>query len=274
MNQYREEFLKGFTEQRFPRQDATPPTYTIGGALLSIGSLLLLSASSLYMAQLLNQPSVAFHLTKNQANRCSDQDPVFASLVCYVEHVVCFFPHVLYTEDTKARFFDDCHKSVLAGSYSTEEPAGALWGLLPYYFTIYGATLGCIFELGLLLTGHAFQQSLNRYTIYIVRLRLLNIGPVVASLFFYATALMIPTSDVPFLKILLYSAIFMVVALSVGLYWGGYRVLGGMDMLPLVVLGIQVVEFLFVVRIDIYVCVCEQVNERGTAHLGVFCCCL
>ena len=252
VNVYLYDYLKGFTEQRFPPTTTTQTSASIVGSLLSIASLMVMSATGIYMAQHLNQPSVAFHLTKNHdMSTCHAHDPVFASLVCYVENTVCFFPNVLYTENTTARFFDDCNKHVLENPPSSEDEqvGGALWTLLPYYFTIYGATLGWVFELGLLLTGHAFDQSLNRFTSYISRLRVLNLGPVVASLFFYATALMIPASDVPFLKFLMYTAIFMVTALSIGLYWGGYRVLGGMDMLPLVMLGIQVGEFVFVVRL-------------------------
>ena len=276
VNVYLYDYLKGFTEQRFPPTTTTQTSASIVGSLLSIASLMVMSATGIYMVQQLNQPSVAFHLTKNHdMSTCHAHDPVFASLVCYVENTVCFFPNLLYTENTTARFFDDCNKQVLENpssleghrfeqslrslldddgfesqpSAEDEQVVAALWTLLPFYFTIYGATLGWVFELGLLLTGHAFDQSLNRFTSYIFRLRVLNLGPVVASLFFYATALMIPASDVPFLKLLMYTAIFMVTALSIGLYWGGYRVLGGMDMLPLVMLGIQVGEFVFVVRL-------------------------
>ena len=251
MSEYRHEFLKGYADQRFPSKPPDEAKFSIVGSLLSIASLISMSAIAIYMVRLLNQPSVAFHLIKDNGPTCKTDDQGYPSFMCYIENVVCFFPNILYTENTSVEFFQYCKKDVLSKP-SDGKQDGALWTLLPFYFTIYGSTLGWVFESVMLLMGHPFDKSFNRFTTFISRLRELNGGPVVATLFFFATALMVPSKDVPFLKTLMYISIFMVVALSIGLFWGGYRVLGGTDMLPLVMMGIQVTEFFFVVRVRLF----------------------
>lgn len=114
----------------------------------------------------------------------------------------------------------------------------ATWVLLPFIFTIFGGTLGWVFELGLLLGGTPFQKSRNRLTIFIQKIRFLNLAPVATTLFFFVCAIVIPDPNLRMAILFLMGA--SCFGLGVALYFGGA------PSVPLVLLGMQVAQFLIV----------------------------
>ncbi|NQZ58679.1 MAG: hypothetical protein HRT88_14590, partial [Lentisphaeraceae bacterium] len=75
------------------------------------------------------------------------------------------------------------------------ESSFTFWSCLPFAFTAFGGSLGAAFELGLLLTGRAFQFHYSSFTRAIVRIRTANIAPVLSSIFFFTCVLCIPDSN-------------------------------------------------------------------------------
>ena len=67
----------------------------------------------------------------------------------------------------------------------------AAWVWLPFAFTIFGSTLGWLFELGLLITGTPFQLARSSFTRFITQVRLLNLAPVTATIFFFVCAMVV-----------------------------------------------------------------------------------
>ena len=114
----------------------------------------------------------------------------------------------------------------------------ATWVLLPFIFTIFGGTLGWVFELGLLLGGTPFQKNRNRLTVFIQKIRFLNLAPVATTLFFFVCAIMIPDSNLVLAILFLMGATCF--GLGVALYFGGA------PSAPLVLLGMQIAQFLIV----------------------------
>ena len=50
----------------------------------------------------------------------------------------------------------------------------AAWTWIPFLFTMFGAGIGFVFELGLMLAGIPFQQARNGFTIFVRSVRLLD----------------------------------------------------------------------------------------------------
>lgn len=122
----------------------------------------------------------------------------------------------------------------------------ALWTLLPFYFTVWGAGLGTVFELALLFHGTPFQQNLNAFTQWVSRLRLLNLPFVASSIFFFYICLTVPETNEMLLISSMYGFTALAFALAPALFFGGLDA-GGYDFVPPILIAIQVVEFVFVV---------------------------
>lgn len=112
------------------------------------------------------------------------------------------------------------------------------WIRLPFLFTVFGGTVGWLLELGLLFNGTPFQFSLTRFTRFVRQIRLLNIGPVVTTLFLFATTIVITDPDLHFA--LLYVGVFLCFALVPALYYGGAA------SVPLVILGTQILQLIII----------------------------
>ena len=109
---------------------------------------------------------------------------------------------------------------------------------LPFLFTLFGSTLGWTFELGLLLAGTPFEQRRNRFTSFIQQVRLLNLAPVTATIFFFVCAMVIPE---PHLRMaLLYVAGAAGCGLAVALFFGGSTAV------PMILLGTQLAQAVIV----------------------------
>lgn len=115
----------------------------------------------------------------------------------------------------------------------------AAWTWLPFLFTIFGSVLGMLFELGLLLSGHAFQQTRTKFGVFILNLRLLNLAPVVSTIFFFVACMVVTHADVRFA--LLYLAGGACFGLGFALFFGGAQAL-----VPLVLAGTQVAQIVMV----------------------------
>ncbi|EDM68442.1 hypothetical protein PE36_03421 [Moritella sp. PE36] len=115
----------------------------------------------------------------------------------------------------------------------------AAWTWVPFLFTIIGSVLGMLFELGLLLSGHAFQQTRTKFGVFILNLRLLNLAPVVTTIFFFITCMVVTHADMRFT--MLYLAGGACFGLGFALFFGGAQAL-----VPLVLAGIQVAQIIMV----------------------------
>jgi hypothetical protein len=93
------------------------------------------------------------------------------------------------------------------------------WAWIPFAFTLYGATLGWLFELGLLVTGHAFEQQRTHFGQFIQSQRFVNLAPVTGSLFFAVCMLSIAPSSLQ--TGLLYLTLVGVGAMGTALLLGG-----------------------------------------------------
>jgi len=113
-----------------------------------------------------------------------------------------------------------------------------LWVTLPFLFTIIGATVGWMLELGLLIAGTPFFMFRNRFTIFIQRIRLLNLAPVATTLFLFVSFICVSEPDVRLA--LLYFAVFACFALGVALY---YSVAPAV---PIIILAFQASQFIIV----------------------------
>lgn len=115
----------------------------------------------------------------------------------------------------------------------------APWVWLPFAFTIFGAGLGFVFETGLLVNGTPFQQGLNRFTTFIRSLRLLNLAPVITTIFFFVCSMTIAE---PALRMaLLDTAAVGCFALGLALVFGGAQAAVG-----LILMAIQVAQIILV----------------------------
>ena len=260
MSQVPPDFIRSYVDERFPDPPPRPPTYKLFPSLLSIGSLIFMTMAATYMAQVLDRPNMAYNLVKTSLPVVKrkggkgggpieqEKKRVVDKVHTFFDEAVCLFPAVLYTDETSSKFFSECNKEALRLGDESAEPKGEKWTLLPFYFTIYGAGLGALFEIYLLLTGHAFQQRRSNFTTWISRLRTLNLAFVSSTIFFFSAALIVKSEEVGFLKLMLALSIFMLATLAPGLYWGGFRISGGNDLLPPTLLLIQIYQFIFVVR--------------------------
>ncbi|MGB1241530.1 MAG: hypothetical protein ACPG49_03350 [Chitinophagales bacterium] len=115
----------------------------------------------------------------------------------------------------------------------------ALWAKLPFMFTIFGGTLGALFELGLLLTGTPFLMMKNKFTTFIQMIRFTNIAPVVTTILFFVCSFAV--EDTNLRTALLYLSGFATFAMGTAFYYGA-----GAALMPLVILGIQVAQIIIV----------------------------
>ena len=142
----------------------------------------------------------------------------------------------------------------------------ATWAWLPFLFTGIGGTLGWIFELGLLLAGIPFQQNRSRFTVFIQKLRFLNLAPVITTILFFVCAMVI--QDPSLRMALLFLAGAGCFGLAAGLYFGGAPAL------PLVVLGTQAAQLVLVLASGapvgstwIVIMLAVQAGVQGAAFL-------
>ena len=232
------DFRKGFVDERFKEHPEAKP-FKILPSLLSIASLALMTASAVYMAKQLSDPSTAFHQLEpqvRQLSRSKEAPPCTANTVMQLlQYLPCFFQPY-----TKTNEF--CNSSYHCQGEECNSKA-AMWTLLPFYFTIWGAGLGATFEAALFLKGEAFQQDLNPFTQWIRRLRLLNLPFVSFSVFFLSICMTVPQDNGVLLKILMYSFVALSFALAPALFFGGLTA-GGYDFVPPILLAIQAAQFL------------------------------
>ncbi len=114
-----------------------------------------------------------------------------------------------------------------------------LWVTLPFLLSAFGAGLGVVLELGLLVTGTPFQLMRSRFTTSIEMFRFLNLAPLAGSIFFFICSFAI--QDEGLRMALLYISGFMTFALAPALYYGGSKAI-----LPLIILAIQVAQLVIV----------------------------
>lgn len=70
------------------------------------------------------------------------------------------------------------------------------WTWIPFAFTVFGSTLGALFESFLLLIGQPFQFYNTKLRRFIARIRVANVVPVLFSLLFYVTQISIASEAV------------------------------------------------------------------------------
>src|SRR5208283_4138328 len=115
----------------------------------------------------------------------------------------------------------------------------ATWAWAPFAFTVWGAGLGFIFELVLLLRGTPFQQTLNPFTTFIRNIRLLNLAPVTTTIFFFVCSMIV--QDANLRMALLYFSAMGCFALALALFFGGAEASVG-----LILMAMQIVQIIFV----------------------------
>ncbi len=120
-------------------------------------------------------------------------------------------------------------------------PTGALasWTWIPFMFTIFGAGLGFLYELTLLVTGRPFQLMSTKFGQFIQSIRFLNLAPVVASLFFFTCSMMI--AQVELRTAMLYLSGAATFGLGFALFYGGAQ-----TAVSLTLLGTQVAQIIIV----------------------------
>lgn len=93
------------------------------------------------------------------------------------------------------------------------------WNWVPFLFTVFGSGLGMVFEVVLVANDVPFQQTYSPAAKLIRRIRLLNLAPVTASIFYAVCCLTIGDPD---LRVaLLYGAAALAGGLGFALFWGG-----------------------------------------------------
>lgn len=120
----------------------------------------------------------------------------------------------------------------------------ATWTWVPFLFTIFGATLGWVFELGLLITGTPFQQTRSPFTRFIQRIRFLNLAPVTTSLFFFVCSMMVPDPELRLALMCISGAACF--ALGFALFF-----ITANPVIPIIMLGVQVLQFIMVLAAGI-----------------------
>jgi hypothetical protein len=236
--------LEGVVAERF--KDRKPaPTFDFFPSVLSILSLVVMTASAVYMADQVSRPSVAFHQLKVGLHERPHQVTTFGEL--FVADLPCFFPGVLYDPAKPPNDFEHCNTNhQCQDKNNCDKEPSALWTRLPFYFTVWGAGLGGTFEFVLLCMGKNFQQDLNPFTQWIRRLRLLNLAFITSTVFFFAVCLTVPQENEVLLTILMYFFVAVAFALAPALFFGGLSS-GGIDFIPPTILAIQAAVFIFVI---------------------------
>jgi len=118
-----------------------------------------------------------------------------------------------------------------------------LWVLMPFILTIYGSTLGWLFELCLLVFGVPFQMAKTQLSRGVVKFRVLNIAPVVMSLLFFTTALVV--LDEGLRMAMLFIACAGVFLLAIPMYFGPLNAA-----IPMLLLGSQILQIVIVLACD------------------------
>ena len=119
----------------------------------------------------------------------------------------------------------------------------AIWTMIPFAFTIFGAGVGGLFELGLLLAGTPFQQTRTPFTSFIQKIRFLNLAPVTGSIFFFVCCMAIPDPNLR--MALLYLAAATTIGLGFVLFFGSTN-----PIVPMILMGIQVLQIIIVCSYD------------------------
>jgi hypothetical protein len=195
-------------EYRF-QMPPPPPSFGVWGSLASISSLVLMTLLSTVMLLQLLDPSVSL-LAGMQA---AFENTAFGTLLLWL------------------------------APPSSQSPLPA-WTWVPFAFTIFGAGLGALFELYLLIDGKAFQQTSSKGTTFVLKIRLLNLAPVTASILFFITCMLVHE---PSLRLaLLLGSGFLCFALGMALFFGGAE-----KVVPLVMIGIQALGAIMVLVADV-----------------------
>jgi hypothetical protein len=186
-----------------------PPTFGVWGSLASILSLVLMTLLSTVMLLQLLDPSRSL-LAGMQA---AFDKTAFGNLLLWL------------------------------APPQSQSPMPA-WTWLPFAFTIFGAGLGALFELYLLIDGTPFQQTRSKGTIFVLKIRLLNLAPVTASILFFLTCMLVHDPSLRLAMLLVSGALCF--ALGMALFFGG-----GQKVVPLVLLGIQALGAIMVLVADV-----------------------
>jgi hypothetical protein len=250
------DFMSGYVDVRFKPEPAVK-TFGFFPSLLSILSLALMTALSFYSVNQLSTPSAAFHRLKVVKHKTRWHTPRptvdIESFKDFIEVIPCFFPGIAYdTQEPTDVIKDLCNLSLPSspqcedGKEDCIQEHTPLWIKLPFYFTIWGAGLGFVFELVLLLIGKPFMTLLNPLTTWVARVRLLNLAFVTTTVFFFAVCMTVPEDNETLLIFQMYFLVALCFALAPALFSGGYSA-GGFEFMPPTLMGMQVTQFLFIV---------------------------
>lgn len=121
---------------------------------------------------------------------------------------------------------------------ATDKPL-ALWTMLPFAFTIFGAGVGALFEIVLLLSGTPFQQQKNAVTRFVSQIRLINLSPVVMTILFYTACMVVGDPSMRFGFLLFAAGFGGTVAFT--LFWGGANLFTSSSLLLMQAAGIALV---------------------------------
>ncbi|MFO0693936.1 MAG: hypothetical protein U0230_10305 [Polyangiales bacterium] len=81
-------------------------------------------------------------------------------------------------------------EGIVRALHVPDVPGGlAAWTWLPFLFTIFGSTLGWLFELGLILSGTPFEQTKSPLATWTQRVRFANLAPVTTTIFFFVVSM-------------------------------------------------------------------------------------
>jgi hypothetical protein len=195
-------------ERRF-QMPPPPPTFGVWGSLASILSLVVMTLLSTVMLLQLLDPSRSV-LAGTQA---AFDNTAFGTLLLWL------------------------------APPQSQSPMPA-WTWVPFAFTIFGAGVGALFELYLLIDGTAFQQTRSKGTTFVLKIRLLNLSPVTASILFFLTCMLVHEPSLR-LALLLGSGA-LCFGLGMALFFGG-----GEKVVPLIMLGIQALGAIMVLAADV-----------------------
>lgn len=221
-------------EGLMPRPNTPPPipTFSVAGSIASILSLMLMSALSVIMLLHLRNPE--HNLLAQLQSQLGDGG--LGYLLNYLRP-------------------------------PNATTALAAWTWIPFAFTIFGSTLGWLFELGLLLAGTPFQQTKSPFTRLIQKFRFLNLAPVTTSIFFFVCTMMIPDADLRFLMMCISGA--ACAGLGFALFFGG-----DIRVVPMVLLGSQVLQVIIVLVAGIPVggafLLAQAVLQFAALQIGTF----
>lgn len=125
-----------------------------------------------------------------------------------------------------------------------EVPGGlAAWTWLPFLFTIFGSTLGFLFELGLILSGTPFDQTKSPLATWTQRVRFANLAPVTTTIFFFVVSMTV--EDETMRSALLVVSTAACAGLAFALFLAPPN-----PLLPALLLGTQLVQAILVLASD------------------------